>query len=94
MNSNFRKAEEAYLRENTEQEEAATLKDEWIENWLECEKVTPEILWEAFNEQPFTEAMANAYNMQEMAVLGFHADKMIAAHMRVLASIAYDERMT
>jgi len=29
-----------------------------------------------------------------MAVLGFHADKMIAAHMRVLASIAYDERMT
>jgi len=94
MNSNFRKAEEAYLRENTEQEEAATLKDEWIENWLECEKVTPEILWEAFNEQPISEAMASAYNVQEICILGSYADKMIKAHMRVLAAIAYDERMT
>ena len=94
MNSNFRKAEDAYLRENNEQEEAATLKDEWIENWLECEKVTPEILWEAFNEQPFTEEMAMAYNLKEVTILGHDARKMIDAHMRVLASIAYDERMT
>ena len=74
MNSNYRKAEDAYLSENTEQEEAVTLKDEWMENWMECEKVTPEILWEAFNEQPIPEGMD--------------------AHMRVLAAIAYDERMT
>ena len=94
MNSNFRKAEDAYLRENTEQEEAATLKDEWIENWLESEKVTPEILWEAFNEQTFTEEMAMSYNLKEVTVLGAHAGRMIYAHMRVLASIAYDERMT
>ena len=94
MNSNFRKAEEAYLRENTEQEEAATLKDEWIENWLECEKVTPEILWEAFNEQPISKAMAEAYNIRDVFILGHGARDMIDAHMRVLASIAYDERMT
>ena len=94
MNSNFRKAEDAYLRENNEQEEAATLKDEWIENWLECEKVTPEILWEAFNEQPFTEEMAMAYNTQKFYALGYTAKMMIDAHMRALASIAYDERMT
>ena len=98
MNSNFRKGEDVYLlegeQEQERQEQAATLKDEWMDNWLETEPVTVDMIWEAFNEQTINPAMANAYNMQEVAVLGFHAMAMISRHRRVLASIAYDERMT
>ena len=77
-----------------EAETVANLKDEWIENWLETEKATLDILWEAFNEQPFTKRMVDAYNNGDTIRLGLCADNMIEAHMRTLAAIAYDERMT
>ena len=91
MNNEFGRAEDAYL---LEPEEPTLFKDEWIQNWLEDNQATTETLWEAFNEQPINEAMSRAYNTRDLPLLGLYAEKMIRAHMRELAEIAYDERMT
>jgi hypothetical protein len=94
----FDKAEAAYLREDEleNQETASTLRSEWMDNWLETEPVTNDIVWEAFNEQDITRltVVTLCYDRKDIAMLGYHVARMIEDHMKTLAGLAYDERMT
>ena len=98
LTNEMKRAEAAYFLgaqdEYERGEEVANLKDEWIRNWLETEEATADTLWEAFNEQPITTAMASAYNTDDKDRLNYLIRKAISNHMKVLAAIAYDERMT
>jgi hypothetical protein len=94
----FDKAEAAYLREDEleDQETASTLKSEWMDNWLETEPVTNDIVWAAVNEVDFDRltVITLCYDRKDIAMLGYHVAKMIEEHMQTLAGLAYDERMT
>ena len=98
MSESEKRAEASYLLEAEDemeqQQEVATLKAEWMANWLEETKVTGGNIWEAFTEQPILMAMVDACNSGDEMRLGCFAKKMINDHMAELAAIAYDERMT